>query len=234
VVGSSEDERLVGPALAALDASGQASWTAVFDTAFCGGDLTTVEDASATNELKLDEHLSRVEEQIIIEVTADSGEVSGLDKMPLEPKLDSPNADLRAGESEDLADDEPGDAEGTARGTPAGEAILEGGGPPHGESDGSVESDGAAGVEGSSEEERLAGPALRSAEASGTGGSTAVSAIADDAGDLTAAHAETTNELNCDEIVIEYKSHILFRLRRILARFRDLTRGERSENLTTR
>jgi hypothetical protein len=179
----------------------------VFDTAFCGGDLTTMEDASATNELKLDEHLSRVEEPNIIEVTADSGEVSGLDKGHLEPKLDSPNADLRAGEGGDLAADEPGNAGGQLSGV-AGEAM------PAGRrdlsdrsdgSDGSVRSDAAAGVVSGSEDECFVGPALRSAEASGAGGSTAVSAIADDAGDLTAAHAETTNELNCDEIVSSTK-----------------------------
>jgi hypothetical protein len=64
---------------------------------------TLLAGASATNERKRDKELRRVHGQEGIEVVADSGELSGLDKGRSKPNLDPPRADLRMDDAANLA-----------------------------------------------------------------------------------------------------------------------------------
>jgi hypothetical protein len=169
-------------------------------------DLTTAH-AETANEANFDENISRLEGQDSIEVTADSGEVSGLDTGKTNPFFD---ASERAGESVESTVDIPDVARGMAAGCwPDGVthdtvgvggfrgAIAQTGGP-HGEVRRSthptalvaatVVGNRSVGLDGS----------VGCAGAAGVigDGSPGVGAIADDVHDLT-----TANEAKVDEIV---------------------------------
>jgi hypothetical protein len=87
VVGSPEDERVVGGAIAE-------------DV----GDLTTMAPVRATNEPKVDEIVSETESQCLIDVPEDSAEVSGLDRGHTKPSFDNvPSAGDGAGSGDGIA-----------------------------------------------------------------------------------------------------------------------------------
>jgi hypothetical protein len=99
--------------------------------------------AETTKEPKFDEIISNTQERIITDVTAVSGEVSGLDTGKTNPSFDG---SVRAPDGEDLTDDGPGEAGAVVsaaggEATPADDALREG------ESDGLVGLDGSIGSE---------------------------------------------------------------------------------------
>jgi hypothetical protein len=147
------------------------------------------------NEANADEIVRRVQEPKDHGVMVNSGELPGLDTTKTKPNCDPPRADESRGEDGDLPADGTGNA-GTMVRDAAGEATLAGRRLGQAEADrsigldGSVLSDAAAGVVGSSGQEWLAGPA-----------NARVGAISEDVGELTTlAHAKPTTEAKVADI----------------------------------
>jgi hypothetical protein len=165
----------------AVEGSGDGDSAAVRAIAGDIRGLTTTH-AETTNGPKIDEIISNTLEPSITDVTAVSGELSGLDTGKTNPSFYNW---VRAGASGDLTDDRPGEA-GTAVGAAGGEAAPADDALRQGDSDGLVGLDGLVGSQ---------------VEGSGDRDSAAVRAIADDVDDLTTTHAETTDEAKFDEII---------------------------------
>ena len=120
MVSGPADQCFVEPTSPAIEGGEVCSSADALGRFECGGDLTTSRVANVTNELKFDEELRRVQEPYPVQVTADSGEDSGLDKGHLEPELDPPRADLTANLRVGVSGDSAAGMENLEGATPGG------------------------------------------------------------------------------------------------------------------